>query len=66
MGTDGAAGLEAAHAAGAYVLAQDEATSVVYGMAQEAVRRGAVDAVVPLEQIAARLVETVAPEAHVD
>jgi two-component system, chemotaxis family, protein-glutamate methylesterase/glutaminase len=64
MGTDGAAGLEAAHAAGAYVIAQDEGSSVVYGMAQEAVRRGVVDEVVPLEEIATRIVQLVAREAH--
>jgi two-component system, chemotaxis family, protein-glutamate methylesterase/glutaminase len=66
MGSDGAEGLAAAHDAGACVIAQDEASSVVYGMALEAVRRGAVDWIVPLEQIAARLVELVAREAHVD
>jgi two-component system, chemotaxis family, protein-glutamate methylesterase/glutaminase len=66
MGSDGADGLEIAHAAGGYVMAQDEATSVVFGMAQEAVRRGAVDAVAPLEQLAARLTEITTREAHVD
>lgn len=66
MGSDGAAGLEAAHRAGACVIAQDEASSVVFGMAQEAVRRGAVDMVVPVELIATRLMELVAREAHVD
>lgn len=65
MGSDGADGLRAAHDAGAYVIAQDETTSVVYGMAQEAVRRGAVDVVLPLERIATRLVELVTKkEAH--
>jgi two-component system, chemotaxis family, protein-glutamate methylesterase/glutaminase len=59
MGTDGAEGLVAAHAAGAYVIAQDESTSVVYGMAHEAVRQGAVDTILPLVQIAPHLVETV-------
>jgi two-component system, chemotaxis family, protein-glutamate methylesterase/glutaminase len=66
MGSDGADGVQAARAAGALVLAQDEASSVVYGMAQEAVRRGVVDAVVPLDDIAPRLVELTAREAHVD
>jgi two-component system, chemotaxis family, protein-glutamate methylesterase/glutaminase len=65
MGSDGADGLAAAHDAGACVIAQDEATSVVYGMAQEAVRRGAVDWLIPVEQIAAKLVELAAREAHV-
>jgi two-component system, chemotaxis family, protein-glutamate methylesterase/glutaminase len=66
MGSDGADGLAEAHDAGASVIAQDEATSVVYGMAQEAVRRNAVDWVMPIEQIAARLVELVTKEAHAD
>jgi two-component system, chemotaxis family, protein-glutamate methylesterase/glutaminase len=65
MGTDGADGLDAARKAGAYVIAQDEATSIVYGMAQEAVRRGAVNAIVPLDQIATRLDELTSKEAHV-
>lgn len=66
MGSDGATGLAAAHGAGAYVIAQDETTSVVYGMAQEAVRLGVVHAVVPLGQIAPRLLALVNREAHVD
>lgn len=66
MGTDGAAGLERARESGAYVIAQDEASSVVFGMAQEAVRRGAVHAIVPLDQIAGRLIEVIAREAHAD
>jgi two-component system, chemotaxis family, protein-glutamate methylesterase/glutaminase len=57
MGSDGADGLVSARAAGAYILAQDEASSVVYGMAREAVRLGLVDAVVPLQQIATRLMQ---------
>ncbi len=60
MGRDGADGLRALHAAGGYVLAQDEESSVVYGMAQEAVRAGVVDEVLPLEVIAPRLLELVA------
>lgn len=65
MGTDGADGLEAAHRAGACIIAQDEASSVVFGMAGEAVRRGAVDMVVPLEEIATRLMDVVTKEARV-
>lgn len=57
MGADGADGLAVAHDAGAYVIAQDEASSVVYGMAGEAVRRGAVDVVMPIDHIAVRLIE---------
>lgn len=57
MGEDGVEGLRHLHAAGGYVLAQDEASSVIYGMAREAVHAAVVDEVLPLEQIAARLVD---------
>lgn len=59
MGRDGAEGLMALHAVGARVVAQDEASSVVFGMAQEALRAGAVDEVLALELIAPRLLELV-------
>jgi two-component system chemotaxis response regulator CheB len=52
MGADGAQGLQEMHAAGAPTLAQDEQTSVVWGMPGEAVRLGGVDAVLPLDQVA--------------
>jgi two-component system, chemotaxis family, protein-glutamate methylesterase/glutaminase len=52
MGDDGARGLLELKEAGAYTFGQDEATCVVYGMPQEAVKRGAVDKVLPLEGIA--------------
>lgn len=55
MGHDGAGGLLAMREAGAATLAQDEATSVVYGMPKEAVARGAVEEVVPLYAIAAAI-----------
>ncbi|WP_269791780.1 chemotaxis response regulator protein-glutamate methylesterase [Stenotrophomonas sp. Iso1] len=55
MGEDGARGLMALKQAGAPTLAQDEATSVVWGMPGSAVRLGAVDEVLPLERIAERL-----------
>lgn len=55
MGQDGAGGLLAMRETGAATLAQDEATSVVFGMAKEAVARGAVDQVVPLQQMAEAL-----------
>jgi two-component system chemotaxis response regulator CheB len=51
MGADGAKGLLAMHEAGAYTLAQDEETCVVFGMPREAIQLGAVDAVVPIQQI---------------
>jgi two-component system chemotaxis response regulator CheB len=55
MGEDGADGMEAMHRAGARTLAQDEETSVVFGMPRAAIERGAVDAVLPLPEIAARI-----------
>ena len=52
MGTDGAAGLGALREQGAYTIAQDEASSAIFGMPKAAVDRGAVTQVLPLEQIA--------------
>ena len=52
MGDDGARGMFEMHEVGAFNIAQDEATSVVYGMPKEAVAKGGVDRIVPLEQIA--------------
>lgn len=57
MGDDGAAGLGEMHDAGAYTIAQDEATSVVFGMPKEAIARRAVDAVLPLDRIAAAILK---------
>jgi two-component system chemotaxis response regulator CheB len=52
MGDDGASGMLEMKQAGAVTIAQDEATSVVFGMPNEAIKRGAVDIVVPLQGIA--------------
>jgi two-component system, chemotaxis family, protein-glutamate methylesterase/glutaminase len=52
MGDDGARGLLEMRKAGAYTVAQDEATCVVHGMPREAVDLGAVDRETPLRQIA--------------
>jgi two-component system chemotaxis response regulator CheB len=52
MGADGAAGLLEMKEAGSQTIAQDEATSVVFGMPREAIRRGAAAKVLPLERIA--------------
>ncbi len=57
MGDDGAQGMKEMHDAGAFTIAQDEATCVVYGMPQEAVKLGGVDKVLPLERIAAEVVK---------
>jgi two-component system chemotaxis response regulator CheB len=52
MGADGADGLKAMKRAGAATIAQNERTSVVFGMPKEAIARGAVDFVLPLTEIA--------------
>lgn len=57
MGRDGVEGLKRLKAAGGKVLAQDEKSSVVFGMPKEAIAAGIVDRVVPLEQMAAAIVE---------
>jgi two-component system chemotaxis response regulator CheB len=56
MGRDGVAGLHAVRRAGGRVIAQDEATSAVYGMPREAVSEGVTDTVLPLQQITPRIV----------
>lgn len=56
MGKDGAAGLKEMHEAGAHTLAQDEASCIVFGMPKEAIAQGGVDDVVPLKDIALRVV----------
>jgi two-component system chemotaxis response regulator CheB len=56
MGADGAKGLKAMRGAGAYTIAQDEASSVVWGMPGSAVRLNAVDLVLPLDRVAGQLI----------
>ncbi len=57
MGRDGAEGLKAIKHAGGPTIAQDEATSAVFGMPRAAIELGAVDRVLPLEDVARALVE---------
>lgn len=53
MGDDGARGmLEMKEAGATLTIAQDEATSIVFGMPQEAIKRGAVDKILSLPTIA--------------
>ena len=56
MGDDGARGMLEMHETGAYTIAQDEESCVVYGMPKEAVRLGGVDKILPLTQIAAEVI----------
>jgi two-component system, chemotaxis family, protein-glutamate methylesterase/glutaminase len=60
MGDDGARGLLEMKQAGARTFAQDEATSIVFGMPKEAIARGAADKVVALGQIARELLQATA------
>ena len=60
MGSDGARGVMAIQENGGLVLAQDEASSVIFGMPSEAIKTGAVGQVLPLDQIAAAIVRRVA------
>jgi two-component system chemotaxis response regulator CheB len=53
MGADGAAGLLAMRQAGAHTIAQDEQSSVVFGMPKEAIRVGAAAEILPLDRVAA-------------
>ncbi len=51
MGGDGARGMLAMKQAGAYTIAQDEASCVVFGMPKEAIKLGGVDKILPLSEI---------------
>ena len=57
MGADGAAGMKELQDVGAPTMAQDEKTSVVWGMPGEAVKLGAANFVMPLEQVASKILE---------
>ena len=57
MGKDGAVGMLEMRQAGAYNFAQDEATCVVFGMPREAIAVGAVDEVVPIQDMAQKVLQ---------
>ena len=59
MGRDGTDGLCMLRRSGCFSIAQDEASSVVFGMPKEAIQAGAVDTVAPLEMIGAAIVRAV-------
>jgi two-component system chemotaxis response regulator CheB len=61
MGRDGAAGLLDIRRAGGLTIAQDEATSVIYGMPREAVLIGAAERVLPLDEIGPALAAATTP-----
>lgn len=66
MGTDGTEGLLAVKAAGGLVVAQDQDTSVVYGMPRAALESGCVDRVLPLDQIATEIVNLLSGPRNTD
>ncbi len=57
MGADGAKAMKLMRDAGAYCVAQDEASCVVFGMPREAIAAGAINEVLPLNKIAGHLIE---------
>ncbi len=59
MGADGAEGLLKMKEAGAKTIAQDEASCVVFGMPNEAIKKGAVDRISPLERISKDILQMV-------
>ena len=59
MGDDGARGMQEMKENGAYTIAQDEKTCVVFGMPKEAIKRGCVDTILPLPSIAPKVLELV-------
>jgi two-component system response regulator WspF len=56
MGRDGAEGLALLRTAGWYTIAQDEATSVIYGMPKAAKERGAATDILPLSEISKAII----------
>ncbi|UTF54074.1 chemotaxis-specific protein-glutamate methyltransferase CheB [Natronosalvus rutilus] len=66
MGRDGAAGIEAIADAGGHTIAQDEATSPVFGIPQQAIRTGRVDEVVPASALVDRIVGAFVTDGETD
>ena len=62
MGKDGATGLKRIHDTGAYTVAQDEESCVVFGMPREAISLGAVTKVAPLHKVGEALITSMLPQ----
>ncbi|QYK03553.1 protein-glutamate methylesterase/protein-glutamine glutaminase [Shewanella zhangzhouensis] len=62
MGDDGARGLNAMRQAGAYTVAQDEASCIVFGMPKEAIALGAAQSILPLNKIANEIMSSLTAE----
>lgn len=58
MGADGALGIKEIRDQGGFTIAQNEATSIIFGMPQVAIKNGGIDLVVPLERIAGEIVRS--------
>jgi len=59
MGNDGAQGMKEMHDVASKTIAQDEASSVVFGMPKEAIQLGGVDYILPLNQITTKLLSII-------
>jgi two-component system chemotaxis response regulator CheB len=66
MGDDGRLGVQAVAASGGAVIAESEETAVIFGMPQQAIETGAVDAILPLSEIAPALEAGVPAEQQID
>ena len=64
MGTDGARGMLQMRQTGSVTIAQDENTSIVYGMPKEAARIGAAAMTLPLEKIAGEILKQISQLRH--
>ncbi len=60
MGDDGSDGMRAMHDAGAWTIAQNEETCVVFGMPRVAIERGGVDRILPLDEVAPAMLDLAA------
>jgi two-component system chemotaxis response regulator CheB len=64
MGDDGAAGIRALNARGARTIAQDEASSAVFGMPKRAIETGCIDTVTSVDSIPNAILDAITQEAH--